>query len=439
MVGDRAEARAFLLCKRASLHAAMGKVSIARDTLLEVKALLGTDPSPRLAQQYQSTATMLDCVSLNYDAMAETMDRVHALGRDRESMYAWFEMSWLIPLILSSTDPRVATPWSRQLRMETERVHPWRHADALTFEYMLANATGDASVPNPIERVRQSQNWLAHARLLVVMIRSSLLRRDLTGTSALVEEVTGLIPRAVPAARGTWAGFAALLDAYSLPDRRVVVEIPTEVSIENLGATLASMEAVAIAGSQADAIAWLAAARRLLPAGASTSLEWPVSVDRMMGLLLLRAGDHRGAARSLKAAADWSRGAGYLIEEALARLQLGELATHVSVSIGERRVGSLRERAWNDLVALGIDPAFQAYVASHVAGRGRGGDPGSMVTPRETEVLRLLARGNTYREAAETLGVTWKTVQSHAYRAYGKLGAARKFEAVQTAQRMGII
>ena len=62
-----------------------------------------------------------------------------------------------------------------------------------------------------------------------------------------------------------------------------------------------------------------------------------------------------------------------------------------------------------------------------------------MVTPRETEVLRLLARGNTYREAAETLGVTWKTVQSHAYRAYGKLGAARKFEAVQTAQRMGII
>ena len=36
------------------------------------------------------------------------------------------------------------------------------------------------------------------------------------------------------------------------------------------------------------------------------------------------------------------------------------------------------------------------------------------LTPRELEVLRLLARGYTYREIAETLVISIKTVETHA-------------------------
>jgi DNA-binding CsgD family transcriptional regulator len=44
------------------------------------------------------------------------------------------------------------------------------------------------------------------------------------------------------------------------------------------------------------------------------------------------------------------------------------------------------------------------------------------LTPRESEVLRLLARGCTYEQAADRLGVSPHTVQSHIKNAYQKLG-----------------
>ena len=37
----------------------------------------------------------------------------------------------------------------------------------------------------------------------------------------------------------------------------------------------------------------------------------------------------------------------------------------------------------------------------------------SVLTPREKEVLRLLARGYTYREMAEKLFISVKTVETH--------------------------
>jgi len=44
------------------------------------------------------------------------------------------------------------------------------------------------------------------------------------------------------------------------------------------------------------------------------------------------------------------------------------------------------------------------------------------LTPRESDVLRLLARGCTYEQAADRLGVSPHTVQSHIKNAYRKLG-----------------
>jgi DNA-binding NarL/FixJ family response regulator len=63
--------------------------------------------------------------------------------------------------------------------------------------------------------------------------------------------------------------------------------------------------------------------------------------------------------------------------------------------------------------------------AVHVAA-----EPPVGLTPRETEVLRLVARGYTYAETAEHLGITRHTVHSHIKSSYRKLAVRSAAEAV---------
>jgi DNA-binding NarL/FixJ family response regulator len=61
------------------------------------------------------------------------------------------------------------------------------------------------------------------------------------------------------------------------------------------------------------------------------------------------------------------------------------------------------------------------------------------LTPREREVLRLVAAGATNREAATALGVSDQTIKTLIGRAYSKLGVHRRAEAVALAQSRGLI
>jgi DNA-binding NarL/FixJ family response regulator len=61
------------------------------------------------------------------------------------------------------------------------------------------------------------------------------------------------------------------------------------------------------------------------------------------------------------------------------------------------------------------------------------------LSPREREVLRLVAAGSTNREVAEALGVGQETVKTMIGRVFGKLGVHRRAEAVSEAHRMGLI
>lgn len=63
--------------------------------------------------------------------------------------------------------------------------------------------------------------------------------------------------------------------------------------------------------------------------------------------------------------------------------------------------------------------------------------PREALTPREHDVLRLLAEGAGNREIAERLGVTEHTVKFHLSAIFGKLGAATRTEAVRRALRWG--
>ncbi|MFV2073312.1 MAG: LuxR C-terminal-related transcriptional regulator [Thermoanaerobaculales bacterium] len=65
--------------------------------------------------------------------------------------------------------------------------------------------------------------------------------------------------------------------------------------------------------------------------------------------------------------------------------------------------------------------------------------PTEHLTPRELEVLRLLAAGSSTEDLAETLFISIATVRTHVQRIINKMGAHSKLEAVASAYRLGII
>jgi DNA-binding CsgD family transcriptional regulator len=61
------------------------------------------------------------------------------------------------------------------------------------------------------------------------------------------------------------------------------------------------------------------------------------------------------------------------------------------------------------------------------------------ITPRELEILQLIAKGMSNREIAETLFVSENTVKTHSSRLFEKLSAKRRTQAVQIGKEMGLI
>ncbi|MDQ6805994.1 MAG: response regulator transcription factor [Actinomycetota bacterium] len=65
--------------------------------------------------------------------------------------------------------------------------------------------------------------------------------------------------------------------------------------------------------------------------------------------------------------------------------------------------------------------------------------PSSLLTEREQEVLDLIAAGSTNREIAERLYLSPHTIKEHTSTLYKKLRARNRAEAVQRAQRIGLL
>ena len=61
------------------------------------------------------------------------------------------------------------------------------------------------------------------------------------------------------------------------------------------------------------------------------------------------------------------------------------------------------------------------------------------ITPRELEILTLIAQGLSNREIATRLFVSENTVKTHCSRAFDKLGARRRTQAVQLGKQLGLL
>ena len=61
------------------------------------------------------------------------------------------------------------------------------------------------------------------------------------------------------------------------------------------------------------------------------------------------------------------------------------------------------------------------------------------ITPRELEILELIAEGLSNREIAERVHVSENTVKTHSSRVFDKLGARRRTQAVQLGKELRLI
>ena len=61
------------------------------------------------------------------------------------------------------------------------------------------------------------------------------------------------------------------------------------------------------------------------------------------------------------------------------------------------------------------------------------------LTPREAEVMALVAEGRTNRQIGEALFISEKTASVHVSRLLAKLGAANRGEAAAAARQAGLL
>ena len=61
------------------------------------------------------------------------------------------------------------------------------------------------------------------------------------------------------------------------------------------------------------------------------------------------------------------------------------------------------------------------------------------LTPRELEILELIAQGLSNREIAERVHISENTVKTHSSRVFDKLGARRRTQAVQMGKELRLI
>ena len=85
-----------------------------------------------------------------------------------------------------------------------------------------------------------------------------------------------------------------------------------------------------------------------------------------------------------------------------------------------------------------LSPRITRTILRTFRPHGRHVGPVSL-TPRERDVLTLLAKGLSYEEVGNALGIRLGTVQSHIKRIYGRLEINTKAEAALAAAQLGLV
>ena len=106
----------------------------------------------------------------------------------------------------------------------------------------------------------------------------------------------------------------------------------------------------------------------------------------------------------------------------------------------KKSAGSELLKAVRDVLQGGkyVTPVLQEALAA-LSGRVSRHDSGRSLTPRQREVLQLLAEGRTMKQAAAILHVTTRTVAFHKYRIMQDFGLQNNTDLLRFAMKQGLL
>jgi DNA-binding NarL/FixJ family response regulator len=83
--------------------------------------------------------------------------------------------------------------------------------------------------------------------------------------------------------------------------------------------------------------------------------------------------------------------------------------------------------------------AVTALIRDHLERKSDGEQPREILTPRELEVLKLIAEAHSSKEIAQILVISIKTVERHRANILEKLGMRDRVELTRYAIRRGLV
>jgi DNA-binding CsgD family transcriptional regulator len=396
-----------------------------------------------------------------------------ALARARRSGDVEVEMRVLFNLAtVTFEDGRIAEAlaWTRLgTRRARELGVEWSHYPAelrhlhVTALYMAGDWDGSLAEADALGRVPEMSAHVRADGLLVLVGRGDPSAR------ARVDWARGLVPRLsahillelVTAASeidlAAWEGRPQqALDVALASYARLRKEWDDDhLGVLRLAGTALAPVADAAAAARRDADAaeegrWLRAVEELVEAAVSAVETYRATYGDTMGVeahawlarIAAEAARGRGEpATELWRAAVEAFGFGHVYEQARSRWRLAEAL----LADGDRAAAAEQAALVHEVaVRLGAAPLRTALEALARRGRldvagVRAVEVSDVLTPREAEVLRLLALGRTNRQIGAELYISEKTASVHVSNILAKFGAGGRTEAVAIAASRGLL
>jgi ATP/maltotriose-dependent transcriptional regulator MalT len=165
------------------------------------------------------------------------------------------------------------------------------------------------------------------------------------------------------------------------------------------------------------------------------------SLSLCEGVVAAAVGDHETARERLEDAVDLFAASGGAFELARARLELARVLASLGRPDAAVREATLALRRLDEIGAAGEAARARELLGSlgapPTARRAAPGD--QLLTPRELEVLRLVAEGLTDGEIAARLVLSKHTVHRHLQNAYASLGCSSRASAVAEGYRLNLL
>ena len=198
---------------------------------------------------------------------------------------------------------------------------------------------------------------------------------------------------------------------------RVLIADDHKVVRQGLAFLLSSESGIEVAGEAADGVAALEAIRRTRPDVVLLDLFMP-RMDGLAVLAAMREQQLTAAVLVLTSSSD---------DEHLVRAVRAGALSYLPKTAGvDQVIESVRAAARGESV---LQPAATARLIRELRQGAKDPGPLGQLTPRETDVLKALARGRSNREIARSLSVTEETVKSHVSSILAKLGLADRTQA----------